>query len=84
MSLHKTTEQLARALDRLESTMPVSKKAFLPRSDFDENTVILFIGAVLGGLAHVAPPSTIRRAVRWWAENDEAWEELKQVKELTK
>ena len=32
------------------------------------------LGAVLGGLITMSNTKTVRAAVRWWADNDLAWE----------
>lgn len=31
------------------------------------------LGALIGGLINNTGAETVRRAVRWWAENDEPW-----------
>lgn len=31
------------------------------------------LGCLIGGLATMNDPTVVRRAVRWWADSDEAW-----------
>jgi hypothetical protein len=83
MSLSRSTEQLRDQLNQLES---VTMRKATPHEDpeLDERTLTTFFGSVLGGLAHVAKASTIRRVVRWWADNDQAWEDLEAVKNFCK
>lgn len=35
-----------------------------------------FIGGLVGALVRVADPETVRNAVRWWADNDDAYAAL--------
>lgn len=84
MSLSTATELLRSRLDRLESvTMLRARKKAAPKAaPLDENKVILLLGSVLAGLAHVARLPDIRSAMRWWAETDQAWEDLEQIREV--
>lgn len=84
MSLSRSTEQLRDQLNQLESVTMAKAKATHEVPELDEKTLITCFGAVLGGLAHVAKASTIRRAVRWWVDNDQAWEDLEAVKNFYK
>ena len=41
------------------------------------------LGGLIGGLATVANLDDVRNAVRWWADTDEAWEQMKNAQELS-
>jgi hypothetical protein len=43
------------------------------RTDLTDRECSRIIGGVLGGLAGLTDLQALRRAVRWWAETDEAW-----------
>lgn len=47
------------------------------RTDLTDRECTKIIGGVLGGLVEMAEIETIRAAVRWWAESDQAWEMLR-------
>lgn len=46
------------------------------RTDLTTRECAKLIGSTIGGLLEMAPLENIRQAVRWWAENDEAWQVL--------
>ncbi|HEY1209991.1 MAG TPA: hypothetical protein VGE85_11525 [Terracidiphilus sp.] len=52
------------------------------RRDLSDRECSTIIGAVIGGLTQLADIDDIRNAVRWWAENDGAWAQLKAVQAL--
>ena len=43
------------------------------RTDLTDRECIRLIGGLIGGLTQMADVDTVRAAVRWWAETDEAW-----------
>ena len=43
------------------------------RTDLTDRECAKLLGALIGGLCQQASPQTVRDAVRWWAEADEAW-----------
>ncbi len=43
------------------------------RTDLTDRECAKLLGACIGGLVQMASLDDVRRAVRWWAENDEAW-----------
>ena len=81
MSLPKVTEQLSRALDRLESsTMPTPKPRLdqrQARTDLTSREAAKLLGGTIGALCQMADPTDVRAALKWWAEaGDEVWERL--------
>jgi len=46
------------------------------RTDLTDRECTKFLGAVLSGLLQMTDITTLRDAVRWWAEQDKAWEVL--------
>ena len=44
------------------------------RRDLTLRECTKLLGAVIGGLLQLSELETVRDAVRWWAEKDEAWE----------
>lgn len=84
MSLAKATEQLSRALDRLESsTMPVTRTRLderPARKNLTSREAAKLLGATLGGLLEVSDRQTVQTALKWWAEQgDEAWDYLENL-----
>ncbi len=84
MSLAKATEQLSRALDRLESsTMPITKTRLderPARKVLTSREAAKLLGANLGGLLELADRETVRTALKWWSEQgDEAWDYLENL-----
>lgn len=43
------------------------------RTDLTDRECAKILGGLLGSLIQMAPAETVRQAVRWWAESDEAW-----------
>lgn len=43
------------------------------RTDLTDRELTKFIGSVLSGLLSMTDLATLRNAVKWWAESDEAW-----------
>ena len=89
MSLPEATEQLSKALDKLESiTMPVARKPQLDqrpaRTDLTSREAAKLVGGTIGALCQMADPEVVRAAVAWWAEApDEVWERFSQDVEQT-
>lgn len=54
------------------------------RTDLTDRECSKIIGGCIGSLAEMAPIENIRKAVRWWAETDEAWEMFKHIEEAKK
>ncbi len=52
------------------------------REDLTDRECAVLLGGALGGLVRMAGVPTLRRAVRWWAETDDAWIGLLTVKRL--
>lgn len=46
------------------------------RTDMTDRECAKLLGAVIGGLAQQADIEAVRRAVRWWAETEDAWTAL--------
>lgn len=43
------------------------------RTDLTDRECTKLIGGLIGGLCQMSDPQTVRDAIRWWAESDEAW-----------
>jgi hypothetical protein len=72
MSLDKATQQLSRALDRLESTtMPVGKK--FPLVDLTQLQIERIIVGNLATLCNMTDPELVKRVLRKFAGADEAF-----------
>jgi hypothetical protein len=72
MSLPQSTEQLSRALDRLESvTMPTAKKQ--PSFDLSEIQTERIIVGNLATLCGMADPEMVKRVLRKFADADEGF-----------
>jgi len=52
------------------------------RADLSDRELAKIIGGVLGGLAGMTDLVTLRRAVTWWAESDDAWKAFGLVPEV--
>lgn len=50
------------------------------RTDLTDRECSVLVGGLLGGLVRMADLPTLRRAVRWWAETDDARDALRDVK----
>ena len=59
---------------------PLSKEP--RRTDLTDRECCSIIGGVIGGLASCADIESVRNAVRWWAETDEAWMQMKSAKAI--
>jgi len=53
------------------------------RTDLTDRELTKIIGGLLGGLVQMTDVQTLRDVVSWWADSDEAWESLEQVKKMT-
>jgi hypothetical protein len=53
---------------------PLSTEA--SRTDMTDRECAAILGSIIGGLAHLSDVATVRNAVRWWAETDEAWQHI--------
>lgn len=50
------------------------------RKDLTDREVTAILGGLIGGLVKLVPDvETLRRAVRWWAETDDAWEGIRSI-----
>lgn len=87
MSLSKATQQLSRALDKLEnklesSTMPLLRTRKRlderePRTDLTSREAAKLLGGTIGALMHMSDRESVRAALTWWAEQgDDAWDAL--------
>ena len=52
------------------------------RSDLTRRECAAILGSIIGGLMQLSNATTIRNAVRWWAETDAAWLPLEQLKDV--
>lgn len=50
------------------------------RKDLTDRECCAALGGLLGGLIRLADLESLRNAVRWWAETDEAWKVLEETK----
>lgn len=50
------------------------------RADLSDRECAKIVGSVIGGLVQMAPIENVRDAVRWWAENDDAWKAVSYLK----
>lgn len=88
MSLPKATEQLSRALDKLENklestTMPI------PRRKQEKDLTEVQAGRLLGGhiatLCQMTDPELVKKALRYWADADDSvWEVIINPNQTTK
>lgn len=46
------------------------------RTDLTDRECTKLIGAIIGGLCLMADKETVRKAIRWWADNDKAWQAM--------
>ncbi len=46
------------------------------RTDLTNREITKILGGVIGGLVHLSDIKTVRESMRWWAEQDEAWEQF--------
>tara|TARA_Y100000310_G_C20518570_1_gene732467 strand:+ start:832 stop:1074 length:243 start_codon:yes stop_codon:yes gene_type:complete len=44
-----------------------------------DREIACILGGLIGGLAQHCAIDKVRRAVQWWAENDEAWDEYERL-----
>jgi len=51
------------------------------RTDLTDREASKLLGSLIGGLLDMAPVEEVRNAVRWWAENDEAWAYMEKMQE---
>lgn len=51
------------------------------RADLTDRECASLIGGLLGSMVQNADIESVRNAVRWWAETDEAWEGLRVMAE---
>lgn len=51
------------------------------RQDLTDRECASLIGGLLGSMVQNADIESVRNAVRWWAETDEAWEGLRVMAE---
>jgi len=49
------------------------------RTDLTDRECARIIGGLLGSLAGMTTPATVRRAVKWWAESNDAWAAIGQI-----
>lgn len=49
------------------------------RQDLTDRECTSLLGGLLGALCENADPKTVRAAVRWWAQNDAAWDALSTI-----
>jgi hypothetical protein len=59
---------------------PLSKETC--RTDLTDRECASVLGGVIGTLASMSDIATLRNAVRWWAETDEAWRSVQATKEF--
>jgi hypothetical protein len=52
------------------------------RRDLTDREVAKILGGMLGGLVHLADLETLRRALRWWADTNEAWDGIRAMVRL--
>ena len=52
------------------------------RTDLTDRECARLLGAVLSGLCLMADKQSVRDAVRWWAESDEAWRAMYSASDL--
>ena len=52
--------------------------------DVGMSVCVRFLGGVIGSLVQVAGRETVREAVRWWSETDQAWAFVDDVVEASK
>ena len=52
------------------------------RSNLTDRECASILGSIIGGLMQLSNATTIRIAVRWWAETDAAWLPLEQLKDV--
>jgi hypothetical protein len=45
-----------------------------PARDLTDRECSKILGALIGGLMTMTTGKTVRDAIRWWADNDKAWE----------
>ena len=50
------------------------------RTDLTDREVAKILGSLIGGLCTMADERTVRNAVRWWSESDEAWQAMSAFK----
>lgn len=51
------------------------------RTDLTDRECASLIGGLLGAMVENADIESVRNAVRWWAETDQAWEALRVMAE---
>lgn len=54
------------------------------RTDLTSREIAKLLGGFIGGLIEMAELDEIETAVKWWAENPEAWEHFEKIKEEMK
>lgn len=54
----------------------MSLNAEAARTDLNSRECAKLLGGLIGALSSMAPLPELREAVRWWAENEEAWKAL--------
>jgi hypothetical protein len=54
-----------------------------PRNDLTDRECAKLLGATIGGLITMSDVETVRRAIRWWAEDDAAWTYMGQVRQFS-
>ena len=81
---HVTTGQ-GRMWFTLHTTMAKRLSTKPAREDLTDRELTKIIGSLIGGLAQMTTVDELRNAVRWWADNDDAWQlidaQAKAVKE---
>lgn len=50
------------------------------RTDLTDRECALIVGGLIGSLSEMADLSAVRRAIKWWAETDQAWVQLVRAK----
>jgi len=43
------------------------------REDLTDRECAKLLGGMIGGLVSMSDPASVQRAVKWWADNPDAW-----------
>jgi 2-phospho-L-lactate transferase/gluconeogenesis factor (CofD/UPF0052 family) len=49
------------------------------RTDLTDRECSKLLGSLIGGLCMMADLATVRDAVRWWADSDDAWRAMEDM-----